>query len=62
MVNGELADVLYAGTAPGLVAGANQVNIRIPPSTPSGNVSIQVSVGQGFGSSASQANVTVAVQ
>jgi len=35
MINNRPADVPYAGTAPGLVAGANQVNIRIPADAPS---------------------------
>jgi hypothetical protein len=29
-INGQIAEVLYAGVAPGLPAGANQVNVRIP--------------------------------
>jgi uncharacterized protein (TIGR03437 family) len=29
-VNGEPATVLYAGIAPGLVQGANQINVQLP--------------------------------
>ena len=29
-IDGITADVIYAGAAPGLVAGANQINIRVP--------------------------------
>jgi uncharacterized protein (TIGR03437 family) len=32
----EQADVLYAGAAPGLVAGVDQVNVRIPADAPTG--------------------------
>jgi len=37
-------DVLYAGAAPGF-AGLYQVNIRIPGSTPAGNLPITLSIG-----------------
>jgi uncharacterized protein (TIGR03437 family) len=36
-VGGGTADVLYAGSAPGLIAGIFQVNVRLPQSTPAGN-------------------------
>jgi uncharacterized protein (TIGR03437 family) len=36
-VAGSPAEVVYAGSAPGLVSGIFQVNVRIPASTPSGN-------------------------
>lgn len=61
-VNGQPADVLYAGTAPGLVAGVNQVNVRIPMATPSGNMGIAILVGTGPSAAGSSANVTVAVE
>jgi uncharacterized protein (TIGR03437 family) len=51
--------VLYAGGAPGLVAGVLQVNARIPPEAPSGNaVPVLLTVG-GF---SSQPEVTLAVR
>ena len=61
-VNGQPADVLYAGTAPGLVAGVNQVNVRIPTATPSGNARIAILVGTGPSPARSSGNVTVAVE
>jgi uncharacterized protein (TIGR03437 family) len=36
-VGGKAAEVLYAGGAPGLVAGVMQVNIRIPADAPTGD-------------------------
>ena len=44
-LNGESAQVLYAGIAPGLVQGVNQINITIPDDTSSGPVSIVVTAG-----------------
>ena len=44
-VNGEPATVLYAGIAPGLVQGANQVNIQLPPDITSGQVTIVLTAG-----------------
>jgi len=61
-VNNQPADVLYAGSAPGLVAGANQVNVRIPPDAASGDLTIVITGGQGAASTSSQAKVTVAVE
>jgi uncharacterized protein (TIGR03437 family) len=53
------AMVVYAGGAPGLVAGVFQVNVQIPHGvTPGSAVPIVISVG-GINS---QANVTVAVE
>jgi uncharacterized protein (TIGR03437 family) len=57
-VNNVPADVLYAGAAPTLVAGLLQVNLRIPPGVPSGNLPVALQIGNGV----SQAGVTVAVQ
>jgi trimeric autotransporter adhesin len=34
-IGGVPADVIYAGTAPALVAGVTQINIRIPQGLPS---------------------------
>jgi uncharacterized protein (TIGR03437 family) len=50
--------VLYAGGAPGLVAGVMQVNVRIPAGVPSGPQPIVVSVG----SASSRPDVTLAVR
>jgi uncharacterized protein (TIGR03437 family) len=44
-VNGEPAQVLYAGIAPGLVQGANQINIQLPDSIGSGPVTIVLTAG-----------------
>ena len=58
-IGGAAATVTYAGAAPGLVAGAVQVNVRVPQ---------QVSVGSAVpvvlrvGEAESQAQVTVAVK
>jgi len=57
-VGGQPATVVFYGEAPGMVAGAMQVNLVIPPNTPSGAVSLAINVGLGN----SQAGVTVAVQ
>jgi uncharacterized protein (TIGR03437 family) len=57
-IGGRDADVLYYGAAPTLVAGAMQVNARIPLGTPSGNAPIVLRVGQNL----SPTTVTVAVK
>jgi uncharacterized protein (TIGR03437 family) len=44
-VNGEPAQVLYAGVAPGLVEGANQINILLPAGLQSGALSVVLTVG-----------------
>jgi uncharacterized protein (TIGR03437 family) len=46
-VNGESAQVLYAGIAPGLVQGANQINFQLPTDITSGQVSIILTAGGG---------------
>jgi uncharacterized protein (TIGR03437 family) len=57
-INGRPALYVYAGEAPGLVAGMMQLNVQIPANAPSGNLPIVVSIGGNF----SQNNVTVSVQ
>lgn len=58
-IGGELAEVIYAGAAPGLVAGVMQVNVRIPNGTnPSNAVPVTLTVG----SANSQQGVTLAVR
>jgi uncharacterized protein (TIGR03437 family) len=49
---------VYAGEAPGLVAGVMQLNVQIPINASSGNLPIVVSIG----GNSSQANVTVSVR
>lgn len=44
-VNGQNANVLYAGNAPGLLHGVIQVNVQLPAGLPSGSVGIVLSVG-----------------
>jgi uncharacterized protein (TIGR03437 family) len=58
-INGETAAVLYAGAAPGQVAGMLQVNVRIPADIPHGSV---VPVTITVGDATSQAGVTVAIK
>ncbi len=58
-VGGVIAEVLYAGTAPGLIQGALQVNVRVPASVPTGNaVPVVIEVN----GRVSQAGVTVVVR
>jgi uncharacterized protein (TIGR03437 family) len=56
-IGGLNAEVLYAGAAPGFVAGALQINARLPAALAAGVHPVVVTVG----SAASQPNVTVAV-
>ena len=44
-VNGEPAQVLYAGIAPGLVQGANQINIQLPDDITFGPLTIVLTAG-----------------
>ncbi len=44
-VNGLTAQVLYAGIAPGLPQGANQINIQLPAGVTSGPLTIVLTVG-----------------
>jgi len=53
------AEVLYAGAAPGLVAGVLQVNARVPPKASSGSA---IPVLLRVGNFASQTQVTMAVK
>jgi uncharacterized protein (TIGR03437 family) len=57
-IGGQLADMQYAGGAPGEVAGLTQVNAVIPANTAPGIVPVSVSVG----GVVSAAGVTVAVK
>jgi uncharacterized protein (TIGR03437 family) len=58
LINGLPALPVYAGEAPGFVAGLMQLNVQIPSNAQSGNLSITVSIG----SNMSQSNVTVSVK
>jgi uncharacterized protein (TIGR03437 family) len=57
-MNGQPALYVYAGEAPGLVAGMMQLNVQIPANAPSGDLQILVSIG----GNTSQNGVTVSVQ
>jgi uncharacterized protein (TIGR03437 family) len=57
-IDGVDGKILYAGSAPGLVAGVIQVNVKLPEQIRSGNVPIILTVG----TYASQLGVTVAVR
>ncbi len=57
-IGGLAANITYAGAAPGLVAGALQVNAVVPPGVASGAAELIVSIG----GVSSQNGITVAVQ
>lgn len=58
-IGGKTANVLYAGGAPGLIAGVVQVNLEIPADAPTGGaVEVEVQV-DGY---PSQSGVTIAVR
>jgi uncharacterized protein (TIGR03437 family) len=57
-IGGQTAQVLYAGAAPGEVAGLLQINARIPAGVTGNAVPVVVSVGN----SSSRAGVVIAVQ
>ncbi len=57
-IDGEAAEVQFAGEAPGIVSGVMQVNLRIPASARSGDLPLVVSVG----GVPSQTGVTVSVR
>jgi uncharacterized protein (TIGR03437 family) len=58
MIGNLTATTTYVGAAPGLVAGALQVNAVIPDGVASGAVPVVVFIG----ANGSQAGITVAVQ
>jgi uncharacterized protein (TIGR03437 family) len=58
-IGGVEAQVLYAGGAPGYLAGFLQVNVRVPPDSPSGSA---VSVTLTVGDRTSQPRVTMAIR
>jgi uncharacterized protein (TIGR03437 family) len=58
-VNGKAAEVLFAGQAPGLIAGVAQVNLRVPDDTPSGMARLVVYVGDFASSRGGDPNLSV---
>lgn len=58
VVGNRPATVTFYGEAPGLVAGVLQVNLQIPPNTPSGSIPLAISVG----GTQTQTGVTVSVR
>jgi uncharacterized protein (TIGR03437 family) len=62
-VGGIQAQVKYAGTAPGIVTGAMQVNVQIPATAPSGSaVPLVIVVGTGETAVATQIGITIAIK
>jgi len=57
-IGGIAAEILYAGAAPGLVAGVLQVNCRVPGNLPPGIVPVGLTVG----TATSPAGVSLAIQ
>ena len=52
----------YAGSAPGLIEGVYQVNIKIPESAPSGVQPLVLTFGSGASTYSTQANLTVQIR
>ena len=44
-VGGKVADVMYAGAAPGYIAGLMQINLRLPAGLPSGTSPLVLNIG-----------------
>ena len=62
-INGVPAEVLYAGSASGLVSGALQVNVRVPQTIPlAGNAVVPVELIIGNGTSATAQSVSVVIR
>jgi uncharacterized protein (TIGR03437 family) len=58
LVSGQEAPLLYAGPAPGMIAGVTQINVRVPDTAASGLNSILIVAGD----NSSQPGVTIAVK
>lgn len=58
-IDGIAGEVLYAGGAPGTVAGITQINVRVPPSV---RAASEVPVAVTIGDWSSQAEITMAVR
>ncbi|MDQ6663626.1 MAG: hypothetical protein M3Z23_04475, partial [Acidobacteriota bacterium] len=61
-IGGQAAQVTYAGSAPGFVAGVLQVNAIVPAGVQASPANVVITVGSGMNAPQSQANVTVNVQ
>lgn len=57
-IGGQAARVLYAGSAPGLIAGVAQINVQVPEGAASGAVPVQIQIGAAI----SQAGVTLSIE
>jgi uncharacterized protein (TIGR03437 family) len=53
------AELLYAGSAPGMVAGVAQVNVRVPASAPAAS---RVPIGLGVGPEITQSNAYISLK
>jgi uncharacterized protein (TIGR03437 family) len=58
LIDGQPANWVYAGEAPGFAAGLMQLNVQVPANARTGDLPIRVSVGANF----SQSGVTVSVR
>jgi uncharacterized protein (TIGR03437 family) len=58
LIGGQVAQFVFAGEAPGFVAGVMQLNVQIPAGLAAGTQPISVAVG----GNRSQGGVTVAVK
>ena len=52
------SDVLYAGLSPGSISGLYQINVRVPASTPAGDIPVTITIG----GSPTQSGATIPVQ
>jgi uncharacterized protein (TIGR03437 family) len=52
------SDVLYAGLSPGSISGLYQINVRVPSSTPAGDIPVTITVG----GAQTQSGATIPVQ
>jgi uncharacterized protein (TIGR03437 family) len=58
-IGGASAPIVYAGAAPGLVAGLLQINVRVPGGLPS---PASVALVLNIGNASSQKGCTIAIQ
>jgi uncharacterized protein (TIGR03437 family) len=58
LIDGQPASLAFYGEAPGLVSGVLQMNVQIPDNVPTGNLPLQVVIGN----ASSQSGVTISVQ